>query len=846
MSSLDNKKLIRLIRYAPVAVVCLFSIAVIAIAIQDNREKALHSSNSLREELLNQRREVVRSQVHQVYKQLIVEKSQIRSQLEAYSKQRTYEAYGIAHHIYANNYNRPQEEVLTLIAEALRPIRFSNGRGYYFMLDKNANINLHSAQPELEGQNLWNSVDSNGEFYARKLVEVAQTRGEGFLQWRFPKPGASLEQDWRKVGFVKDFEPYHWTIGTGEYLSDGVNDVKNRLIEWFSDYEYGEGGYFFVINKTTGAILSLHHNDFMGLDFQVGKHIDDELHSKILEQLTHGGGFITFQKPLTLSGDVQLEQVSYVREIKGWDWVIGTGFSTGSFEKYLRLKEEQLDEFNNKSLSKLIVLTLISTLFLTIVSLYVSNLIARRFEMFQSRITKDFNELNKTKNRMEYMALHDELTGLPNRVSLIKEINKGVSYARDMKCRLAVMFVDLDNFKNVNDLYGHGVGDQLLEVVSRKFESLIGNRDLVSRFGGDEFIFCFPRLKDAEEARQIATNIHAILAEAIIIDGRVLTTSCSIGVSMFPEDSNDAETLISKADTVLYRAKATNRGSTLFYDDSVREQIKYRMTIEDELVRVIGRGEMYICYQPQIDVNENKVYAVEALARWKNEKLGFVPPDSFISVAEETGFIHTLGLYLFKKACKGLVDEFPNGMNAPMLSFNVSPLQIFDPSFCDNTVRICREIGISPKRITLEITENIPINDLKNVLPFLEELRGAGFGLSLDDFGTGYSSLSYINTLPLTEIKIDRSFINQFLRNDQTQMLVKMILGIGQSCGTRVVSEGVETAEELEKLKELGCDLVQGYYFDAPITIEELAKKCTENLGYGLPCDDDCYSIKDN
>ncbi|ADZ91132.1 EAL domain-containing protein [Marinomonas mediterranea] len=846
MSTLDNKKLITLIRYAPVAVVCLFSISVNIIAIQDNREKALHSTNSLREELLNQRREVVRSQVHQVYKQLIVEKSNIRSQLEMNTKQRVYEAYGIAHHIYANNRAKSKEEISALISEALRPIRFFNGRGYYFVLNRYANNVMHGVQPELEGTSLWNSVDSHGDYFGRDLVNVAQKRGEGFLQWRFPKPGATLDHDWSKLGFVKEFEPYEWVIGTGEYLSDALDDTKQRLLHWFSEYEYGENGYFFVINKKDGTLLSLHHNDFMGLDLQVGKKIAQGLLEQMLEQVSHGGGFITFQKPLTLSGKVQLEQVSYVREVNGWDWIIGTGFSTGSFEKYLKIKEEQLEAFNRESLSKLVVLTLISTVLLIVVSLYVSNLIARRFEMFQSRITKDFNELNKTKNKMEYMALHDELTGLPNRVSLIKEINMGVAYARDTKSRLAVMFVDLDNFKNVNDLYGHGVGDQLLEVVSRKFESLIGVRDLVSRFGGDEFIFCFPTIKSAEETQQIAINIQNLLADAIIIEGRVLTTSCSIGVAMYPEDSDDAETLISQADTVLYRVKATKKGSILFYDDSVSEQIKYRMTVEDELVRVIKRDEMYICYQPQIDLKTNKLYGVEALARWKNEKLGFVSPETFISIAEEIGLIHSLGFYLFRKACEGLIEKFPNGKEAIALSFNVSPLQIFDPSFGMSLVQMCQEIGIDTDRITLEVTENIPISDLKNIQPYLTELREAGFGLSLDDFGTGYSSLSYINNLPLTEIKIDRAFVNQFLENHQTEMLVRMILGIGQSCGTRVVSEGVETIEELNKLTDMGCDLAQGYYFDAPIRIEELAKKCSENMEYGSPQALTRYSIKDS
>ncbi|MET0008256.1 MAG: cache domain-containing protein [Candidatus Thiodiazotropha sp. 6PLUC4] len=828
MTDLDNRKLLNLIRYAPVAVVFVFALAVNIIAIQDKRAQAALSIENLREELIFQQKEMIRSEVSQAYKQVILKKYQLESDLKERAKQRVYEAYGIANYVYARNIGKSRAEIEKLIRESLRPIRFFDGRGYYFILDMNGNTIMNAGNPEMEGKINWESRDEKGNYIFNGMLDIAEEHREGAFHWLFKKPGGPAEKKFDKVGYVKRFEPFDLLIGTGEYLSDFEESVKEDLLDWFSEYEYGEGGYFFVLDKN-GILLAHHRHDFLGLNINTGTPLQENYFNNIMQQVRNGGGYVDYSKPLTLSGTVKLKQINYVKKIKGWDWIIGTGFSAQSFERRLKIKEEALIRANQQSLTNLIYLTIASMLLLTGSSLYVGNLIARRFEVFQKKIREDFDELDETKNKMEYMALHDDLTNLPNRVHMLKNIQKHIELSQTDNKILAVMFVDLDNFKNINDIYGHQVGDQLLGVVSRKFELLTGCSESVSRFGGDEFMFCYPNLNDTEDAKDKASLIHETLSGPIDIDGRTLTIGCSIGVSIYPDNSTDAEGLINQAYTVLYKSKSQRKGQSLFYSSSITEQIKRRAVIEHELALATKDNGFTVFYQPQSSFHNKNILSVEALARWNHPALGIISPTEFIAIAEEAGLINELGILIFRRACEDIYELSPNGKDALKLSVNISPVQLMDPELGHSLLEICAEIGIDPKRITLEVTENICIQDLDAVRLLLTQLREQGFGLSLDDFGTGYSSLNYITSLPLTELKIDRCFINRFIGNHQSDMLVRMIIGTGRLCGLVVVAEGVETSSQFKKLLNYECDICQGYYLDKPLNIGQLSKRIVKS-----------------
>ncbi|CAM3574211.1 Phytochrome-like protein cph2 [Vibrio aerogenes CECT 7868] len=806
MFKLNNQKLINLIRYTPVVVVCLFIAITHIVLIQDNRDKAAFTLKTLKESLLTQQQDIIREQVYQVSKQLRIIRSKTDNHFNEEVRKQVNNVYHFIRNLYAQHAEKPEAEIKKIILNALNPLFFFHSQEQLFILDQQGNNLIKSNLPSA----------SSDRWLKAHQVSLPDTVSQSL-----EKPQEHLWQNTDKtVTYTMDFPAFHWTLGITKYKTNAFEQMKSEMLEWFSNYEYGEGGYFFVLSQS-GTLLAHHYNDFFGLDLKVGNHIGQTLLSGILKQTSHGGGYVRYQKPLTISGKTTLEQIIYVKEVKGWDWIIGTGFYSKRFENDLSEKEAQLIRYNHQGLLKLSLIAIISTILLILLSAYVSHLIARRFNQFQQRIIDDVNHLEQTKNQMEYMAHHDALTGLPNRILMIKKINQSIRLARKHHRHVAVMFVDLDNFKNVNDLYGHTLGDQLLKVLGHKFKAIMDEKGFVSRFGGDEFIFCFPDLNNKTEAKAKIKIIRQTLETPVNIEGKTLSVGCSIGITMYPSDSADAETLISKADAALYKSKSHKKGEASFYDQSISEQIQFDLTIENDLQHALKKQQVYILYQPQINTTTGQIVGVEALARWNHETLGPVPPAKFIATAEKTGLIYELGLFVFKQACQDLChlsiqDE------AIKLSVNISPKQLINPKLPNHLLTICSETAMAPQRIILEITENVLIDRLDEVMPQLGQLRELGFGISLDDFGTGYSSLNYLHHLPLTEIKIDRSFIHNLLESSQSEMLVKMIIRIGKFCNMSVVAEGVETEAQFNKLAAHHCDLVQGFYFSPAIDIDQL------------------------
>lgn len=822
MALINDKKLLRLIRYAPLFLIVLFVLSINLIVIQDNREKSRQSIESLRSQVVDRQKENVKQHVELVVNEILYQKSLTRKLLKQQAKQRVEEAYAIADNIYTTNHGKSKFVITQLISEALRPIRFFDGRGYFFVFQMDGINVMHGLKPEIEGKSGWHSQDTKGTYILREHIELIEQSGEAFYRWWYPKPGEPREKEFEKIGFGKRFEPYNWFIGTGEYLADVEEDMKQQVLEWIGDYSYGTGGYIFIADKD-GTILSHRETQYIGrklADINVTPGLTLEGMIRLTEL---GGGFARYRLPALYGSNEMREKISYVQGIHEWGWLIGTGFNVEEFESYLAEQEAILAKQNHQELVKVLSLSALLTLLITLTSLLLSNSIARRFKNFQKKINSDFNQLADTKNKMQHMAQHDSLTGLPNRNLLIEKIDEGLAYAQEKQTELAVMFVDLDDFKKINDLYGHSSGDKLLEAISRKFETLLGSQDVVSRFGGDEFIFCFPDLLGMKQASMKAAQIKQVFDEQFVIDGKILTTNCSIGVSMFPEDSKDAETLIRKADIVLYKSKASCKGEVMFYDQNINEQVRYDYLLEEELRRAIIREEITVHYQPQIDVSSERMVSVEALARWHNDRLGQVSPIKFIAAAESIGLIHDIGCFVFRKACEDILMVSPNGETAIRVSINISPVQLMEQSFAQDMLCIIEEVGIDLERITFEITENVLIDDVDKVTPILQMLRGLGFGISLDDFGTGYSSLSYLNSLPISEIKIDRCFVDKILDNEQSNTLVRAIIAIGESCKMSVVAEGVETQQQYIRLISYGCNLVQGYYIDKPLSIEKLA-----------------------
>lgn len=817
----SDKKLPLLIQYLPLALMAIFIVVVISILVNENRHSLDKDISSLRDNFYSTERKNIQNRVINVVEQVESEKERTEALLKEDVKLRVGEALSIANNLYQQHQGQDPEHIKQMILEAIRPIRFNQGRGYYFIYQLDGTNVMHPILTHIQGKNLWDLQDVRGSYVIRDLASLAQTHQQAYHRWWWSKPEA-LDAEFDKIGYVAHFKPFDWFIGTGEYVVDVEQDIQQRLINRISDYRYENDDYIFIMNSK-GALLSHPNPTLIGVErLNAVDKSGDKYIQNIVDTAKKGGGFVRYHSIYTPLGAEDSYKLSYVTYLPDWDWIVGTGVYLKPVEDFLVDREEQITASNKRELEQIIVASLLISLVLAIISLVVGKTVGKRFHRLQKQISSDFKQLESAKDQLQYQALHDSLTTLPNRVYLIDFIQDAILKSSKDERVTAIMFVDLDDFKKVNDAFGHSIGDKLLTEVGRKFEQILHDDQIVARFGGDEFVFCFPNLENALEAEQMATNIRRVFQQELNVEGKVISSSCSIGVSLYPQDGLNPEELIAKADTALYTSKARKKGKILFFDESINRRVQYELALEKELRCAIKNDELYMVFQPQIDLFSGKMESVEALLRWHNPQLGHVSPLELIRKAEEIGLIHEIGQFVIRNACQMLVNAFPNDTSTLGLSINISPSQLMAKDFLDVLNSIIDEQQISRERITIEITENVLIDDLELVTPILNQLRDHGFAISLDDFGTGFSSLSYLCNLPINEIKIDRSFVDKMLINEQSDALIRAIIAIGKAHSMKVVAEGIETQEQNKHLIEHHCHLGQGYYYAKPLPIDQL------------------------
>lgn len=824
MPILTDQKLLRLLKYFPIAIVALFIMVLAGVMLHGHQVKVDSLIQSLRNDAYNNQKSVLAEQVFNINSQLEYERFQTVEVLKKNIQQRVEEAHAIATNIYLENQDKPQAYVTKLISDALRTIRFNDGRGYFFVFQMDGVSVMHGLLPHIEGQSKWGAQDVRGTFILREHIQLIEKSGDAFYRWWYKRPNSG-EREFEKIGYGKHFEPYDWFIGTGEYVVDVEQDIQTRILKRLSEYTFGANGYVFVIGDK-GTNLAHHDRAQLGVDnSDLLALVEQDKANSVLTDNGMQGNYVEYPSLYPFEGELHPDVLSFVTPFEPWGWHIGAGVYLSKLEAYLAHQEQIQNQQNQSELIKILLLCLVLALILGFISLRISYYIGLRFSEYQDRILEDIQKLKNSREKMHELATHDVLTQLPNRLLLEDIIETSIQQTKCANAKLAVMFVDMDDFKKVNDQYGHTVGDLLLQEVSQKFKSLLSCQDSVARFGGDEFIFCFPLLKDINEAKYKAKTIREVFNDSFILDNVFLSCTCSIGVAMYPDDGASAEELISKSDIVLYRSKEKHKGQVMFYDNQVNELVQRSFLMQDELNGALDNEELTVYYQPQVKPDSAEMVSVEALCRWQNPKLGSVPPIQFIEVAEKTGLVIEIGEYVFVQACRDIVALSPNGPDALELSINISPLQLTRTDFSERVYSLATETGIDVNRVTLEITENVLIEDLDKVKPTLIKLRELGFGISLDDFGTGYSSLQYLNTLPITELKIDRSFISHLFEDLQQDLLVQTMVRIGKSFNMIVVAEGVETVQQRERLSDLQCDRLQGYLFDKALDIRDLRSR---------------------
>jgi diguanylate cyclase (GGDEF)-like protein/PAS domain S-box-containing protein len=431
----------------------------------------------------------------------------------------------------------------------------------------------------------------------------------------------------------------------------------------------------------------------------------------------------------------------------------------------------------------------------------------------------DVTARRKAQARLLQAAFYDPLTGLPNRALFKDRLEIAFARAKGREAaRFAVFFLDLDRFKLVNDSLGHRAGDELLVQIARRLESCRRAGDTVARLGGDEFTLLVEGVATDEEAIAVAERVHRSLMPPYMIEGHEVFAGASIGIALGGPATERVEHLLRDADTAMYRAKVRGCRHAVF-DSSMHERAMAALRIENELRRALERGELRVHYQPIVELSSSKILGVEALVRWEHRERGLVPPSEFIPLAEETGLVVPLGHWVLDEACRAL-STLPEQIT---LSVNLSGRQLLQPEFCSELKEMLARCRIDPSRLRLELTESMLIGNGAAAIAALTQLRGTGVRLCIDDFGTGYSSLSYLHELPIDSLKIDRSFVGAMGDDERKIKIVQSILVLGKALGIDVVAEGVETQEQVDVLRRLGCERAQGYFFARPVPLEQLS-----------------------
>jgi diguanylate cyclase (GGDEF)-like protein/PAS domain S-box-containing protein len=445
---------------------------------------------------------------------------------------------------------------------------------------------------------------------------------------------------------------------------------------------------------------------------------------------------------------------------------------------------------------------------------------------------RDVTESKRAEKEIERLAYHDALTGLPNRLRFEDRLDLALSLAHRGGYPLALLFLDLDRFKVVNDGLGHKIGDLLLRKVAERFQGMIRDTDTLARLGGDEFIWLLSRVASPAAAARVAEKVLELFQQPFLLGGREVFVTASLGISLYPEHGDTGEALVKNADIAMYRAKQSGRNNYQFYSGGARATGGDQLALETAIRRGLERGEFLVHYQPLIDLREGRIFGAEALLRWRRPGIGLVEPSEFIGLAEETGLIVPLGHFALRQACRQ-ARTWP-ALPGPSLkvSVNLSARQLEHEGLDSEVARVLEDTGLPPERLELEITESVAMSNVDRTVVVLQDLKRLGVGITLDDFGTGYSSLSYLKKFPIDALKLDQSFVRDLTQDPNDAAIARAAIVMAHELKLRIIAEGVETAEQLAFLEAHRCDGLQGYFYSRPLPPEEFRALLVRGEGF--------------
>lgn len=431
-------------------------------------------------------------------------------------------------------------------------------------------------------------------------------------------------------------------------------------------------------------------------------------------------------------------------------------------------------------------------------------------------IEEDISEQKKIQEKIHYLANFDPLTGLPNRIQMDDHLNYTLNLTKRNKGSFGIMFLDLDHFKNINDTLGHSIGDHLLIQLAQRLTTELRDEDTVSRMGGDEFIILLPDT-DGKGAAQVAHKLLESIADPFMVEEHSLTVSASIGIALYPSDGTEIEILSKNADTAMYRAKQEGRNTYRFFTEEMQQDLKRTLLLSNALHTALARNELHLVYQPQLSAAKGTVIGVEALIRWNHPQLGFISPAEFIPIAEDNGMILPIGEWVMRTAVQQAYHWNKNGTDPIIMAVNLSAVQFRHPTLPDVITAIIKDVGLNPQLLEIELTEGVAMHDPKTAISIMNTLHDIGIRMSIDDFGTGYSSLAYLKQFKIYKLKIDQSFVRDITTNPEDKAIVSAVIQMAHSLGLTTIAEGVETLDQLDYLRQQGCDEIQGYYYSKPL-----------------------------
>ena len=676
--------------------------------------------------------------------------------------------------------------------------------------------------------------DDTGHFIMQGLIESAEKPiGQGFSSYRWYRPD-NPEEMADKLAYVRYFAPYDWLIGAGDYTYEWELKLQHQVLRQIRNRLIGKTGYTAIIDDQGKVLLSLdsRHLELLPVDQQ--RQIERDAISLMLTTAEAGGGFIRYLWSNAETGEERWK-LALVQPAGYWNWIL---ISTIFEDEVSSILQNEIDTFKESSPNQLkTYLTLVGFAFFVAVvaSLLFSRWSSTLFQAYHEELAsqrealkRKAEELIESESNIRHLAFHDTLTGLANRRLLIDRLHQQLKHNQRNNELGALLFIDLDNFKTLNDTLGHDMGDELLRQVASRIKLSLRDEDTVARFGGDEFVIMLASLgtdkqEVAEKARLVADKLLSSLRIEYQLEDQHYFITASIGVALTRKEAV-VEELLKQADLAMYKAKESGRDRLFFFDPQMQESIAAKALIESELRVAIQQQQLVLFYQPQVNI-AGQMIGAEVLVRWQHPSKGLISPAEFIPVAESTGLILPLGRWVLEESCRQLSRWSASELFSELtLSVNISAHQFKQASFAEDVLHVMHQLNVPKNRLKLELTESVLLDDIDFAIERMRHLKEQGISFSLDDFGTGYSSLAYIKQLPLDQLKIDHCFIDGLPDDANDAAITRIILSLASELNLCVVAEGVETEAQRQFLIEHRCPGYQGYLFGYPVPIDEFER----------------------